>query len=68
MFVRKKKNQSGSISIQIIQKIDGKNKLIKSIGSAKDEKDVQFLVNKAYLEMPKLKAQRTGATIYYTVN
>ena len=59
MFVRKKKNQSGSISIQIIQKIDGKNKLIKSIGSAKDEKDVQFLVNKAYLEMPKLKAQRT---------
>lgn len=59
MFVREKKNQSGSVSIQIIQKVNGKNKLISSIGVAKDKKDIEFLVNKAYLEIPKLQAQRT---------
>ncbi|HED38273.1 MAG TPA: IS1634 family transposase [Ignavibacteria bacterium] len=58
MFVRKKKNQSGSVSIQIIQKIAGKNKLIKSVGAAKDEKDIKILINKAYSEMPELKKQR----------
>ncbi len=59
MFIRKKKNQSGSVSIQIIQKIAGKNKLIKSMGTAKEEKNIDFLVNKAHLEIPKLQAQTT---------
>lgn len=59
MFIRKKKNQSGSVSIQIIQKIAGKNKLIKSMGAAKEEKDIDSLVNKAHREMPKLQAQTT---------
>ena len=58
MFIRKKKNQSGSVSVQIIQKIAGKNKLIKSIGTTKDKKDIEFLINKAHLEMQKLQAQR----------
>lgn len=59
MFIRKKKNQSGSVSIQIIQKIAGKNKLIKSIGAAIDKKDIEFLINKAHLEIPKLQDQKT---------
>jgi len=59
MFIRKKKNQSGSVSVQIIQKIAGKNKLIKSIGAAKDKKDIEFLINKAYLKIPELQAQGT---------
>lgn len=59
MFIRKKKNQSGSVSIQIIQKTSGKNKLIKSIGVAINEKDIEFLINKAHLEIPKLQAQKT---------
>lgn len=59
MFIRKKKNQSGSVSIQIIQKIAGKNKVVKSMGAAKDKKDIEFLLNKAYLEIPKLQMRGT---------
>ena len=59
MFIRKKKNKSGSVSIQIIQKINKKNKLVKTIGSSKDKKEVEFLLNKAYLEIPKIQKQKT---------
>jgi len=34
MFVRKKKNKSGAISVQVIDKSSGKYKLLKTIGSA----------------------------------
>ena len=57
MFVRKKKNISGSVSIQIIEKQGGKNKLIKSIGSSKDEEKVKFLASKAYSEISKIQKQ-----------
>jgi transposase len=36
MFVRKKANRSGSFSIQIITKVSGKYKVLKSIGCVKD--------------------------------
>ena len=58
MFVRKKKNQSGSVSIQIIQKNEGNNKVVRSIGCSKDEKEIEFLMKKAYLEIPKIQKQR----------
>ena len=57
MFVRKKKNASGSISVQIIEKQNGKNKLIKSIGSSKDEKEINLLVKQANAEIPKIQKQ-----------
>jgi len=44
MFVRKKKNPSGSISIQIIKKIKGKSKVIKTLGCSKDEEEINRLV------------------------
>ena len=47
MFVRKKKNKSGSISIQIITKIKGKSKLIKTIGSSKDPNEIKKLEKQA---------------------
>ena len=47
MFVRKKKNKSGVVSIQVITKIKGKSKLVKTIGSSKDETEIQDLVNQA---------------------
>lgn len=47
MFVRKKKNISGSISVQIIQKISGKSKLIETIGCSKDIKEVEKLYKQA---------------------
>ena len=46
MFVRKKKNKSGIISIQVIDKSSGKYKLIKTIGSSSNENEVKSLYNK----------------------
>jgi hypothetical protein len=46
MFIRKKINQSGSISVQIIQKDNGKYKVLKTIGSSKDLVEIEFLVQK----------------------
>lgn len=43
MFVRKKKNKSGVVSIQIIEKRDGKSVLLKTIGSSADPKEIQTL-------------------------
>jgi len=46
VFVRKKKNKSGVISIQIISKVDGKSKLIKTIGSSSNAEEVESLYKK----------------------
>lgn len=43
MFVRKKKNKSGVISIQIVDKSSGKYKMLKTIGSSKDSDEVEQL-------------------------
>jgi len=45
MFVRNKVNRSGAISVQVIAKINGKSKLIKTIGSSHDSKKIKELVN-----------------------
>lgn len=47
MFVRKKPNNSGVISIQVISKVNGKSKLIKTIGSSRYKDDIDQLVIKA---------------------
>lgn len=60
MFVRKKKNKSGSVSIQIIKKIDRKNKVIKSIGCSKDPQEIDRLYQKGLYELPRL----FGATLF----
>lgn len=44
MFIRKKKNKSGVISVQIIDTSSGKPKLFKTIGSSSDSKEVKELV------------------------
>ena len=41
MFVRKKKNPSGIVSIQIIDKSQGKYKVIKTVGSSSDTSEVE---------------------------
>ncbi len=43
MFVRKKKNKSGVISIQVIDKSSGKYKLVKTIGSSSDKNTIDQL-------------------------
>ena len=43
MFVRKKKNPSGVISIQVIDKSHGKYRVIKTIGSSSDANRIDDL-------------------------
>ncbi len=43
MFVRKKYNKSGVVSIQVIGKFNGKSKLIKTIGSSNDPEETESL-------------------------
>lgn len=52
MFVRKKPNKSGLVSIQVIDKSSGKYKLLKTIGSSRDPFEIKRLVSKAeqYIE------------------
>lgn len=59
MFVRKKKNKSGSVSIQIIDKTDGKYRVISTVGSSKDENKINHLINNAIQLIPKLHNQTT---------
>lgn len=57
MFIRKKLNSSGSFSIQVIQKINGRNKILKTIGCATTQQKIEELVNIARQEIDHLKAQ-----------
>lgn len=59
MFVRKKRNKSGSVSIQILQKVGRTNKLIQTVGSSKDEREIQRLFIKAKQTIPLLQKQQT---------
>jgi transposase len=57
MFLRKKKNKSGSTCVQIISKERGKYKVVKTIGSSNNEQKIQKLTFFAKQEIERLKAQ-----------
>ena len=44
MFIRKNRNRSGSLSIQIVQKVNRTNKIIKAIGVAKTKREEELLL------------------------
>lgn len=52
MFVRKKKNKSGIISVQVIDKSTGKYKVIKTIGSSANIQQINWFVlqGKSYIK------------------
>ena len=54
MFVRKLKNRSGSCSVQIIQKVKGRYKVIKTIGCATTWQEIEKLENLAKQEIERL--------------
>lgn len=58
MFVRKKKNKSGLISIQIIDKSSGKYKVIKTIGSSKNSKIVEQLFEQAHQDKEAIQGKQ----------
>jgi len=57
MFIRKLKNRSGSISIQIISKSHGKYKVVKTIGSSSNEQEIVKFTFLAQQEIERLSFQ-----------
>lgn len=57
MFLRKKKNASGSVSVQIISKTRGRYRVIKTIGVGDTEQEVTKLWHIGRQEMERLSAQ-----------
>jgi len=57
MFLRKKKNKSGSISVQIISKSRGRYKVVKTIGSGRTQQEVQNLEYLGNQELERLSMQ-----------
>jgi transposase len=57
VFLRKKKNKSGSTSIQIISKKQGKYKVVQTIGCAKTEQDITLLEYQGKQEILRLQSQ-----------
>ena len=57
MFVRGKKNKSGTISVQIIDKSSGSYRVIKTVGSSSDPDEIAYLRKKAYTIIPTLIGQ-----------
>ncbi len=59
MFIRKKKNKSGSVSIQILSKTGRKNRLLKSIGCAKTQREEDLLILIAKTELERLQGMQS---------
>ena len=57
MFIRKKLNPTGSTSVQVIQKVNGRNKILKILGSATTQHEIETLINLARQEIDRLSAQ-----------
>lgn len=57
MFLRKKKNSSGSTSVQVILKTHGKYKVLKTVGSGFSEQELEKLWYIGKQEISRLKAQ-----------
>ena len=57
MFIRKKRNASGSVSVQIIEKIGRNNKIVQTIGSSKDIDEIEVLYQEGLKLIPQLTKQ-----------
>ena len=57
MFVRKKLNKSGLVSIQVIEKVAGKSRLVKTVGSSCDPAEIKDLFIRGKQLIPVLKGQ-----------
>jgi hypothetical protein len=57
LFVRKKPNKSGTVSVQIIDKSRGKYRVVKTLGSSPDPQRVEELVKRANELIPVLSGK-----------
>ena len=58
MFVREKRNRSGSTSVQVISKFHGRYKVFKTIGSATTQQKIEELILLAKQEIKNVAKQR----------
>lgn len=58
MFIRKKRNQSGAVSVQVIDKSKG-YRVVKTIGSARDPQEVRRLVELGALFLERARGEYT---------
>ena len=61
MFLRKKPNKSGTVSVQIIDKSSGKYVVRETVGSSCDEAELSFLMKKGAHRIAALTAQSSFA-------
>jgi hypothetical protein len=59
MFIRKNKNRSGSVSVQIVQKTGRKNKVIKTVGLANSQREEELLTLLAKTELEQLQGNQS---------
>lgn len=59
MFVRKKKNKSGVISVQVVDKSTGKYRLVKTIGSSNDSTEIERLFKDGHDFIRHYRGQQT---------
>jgi transposase len=58
MFIRRNKNRSGSVSVQIITKVGRKNKVLKTVGCARTPREEELLMILAKTEAEHLQGTR----------
>ena len=58
MFIRRNKNRSGSVSIQITRKIKRKNTVIKTIGIARTKREEELMILLANTELERLQGMQ----------
>ena len=59
MFIRKNKNRSSSISIQIVQKVKRSNRVLKTVGVAKSKREEELLLLLANTELERLQGMES---------
>ena len=58
MFIRRNRNRSGTVSIQIVQKINRINKVLKTVGIARTKREEELLVLLAKTELNHLQGSQ----------
>jgi hypothetical protein len=57
MFIRKKPNKSGTISVQVIKKVGRSNRIVKTIGFGTTAEELEALERRARTELEMLRPQ-----------
>jgi len=57
MFVRQKKNKTGTVSVQVIDKSSGKYKVAQTIGSSREQNEIILFIEQAKSYIKKIRRQ-----------